>query len=108
VTTTSKILVGLVAFIGSLTVVLIVQASAHCAAFCGGEDAYYPKRWKADHHTGLTINWKFISNFPGGAFRTRLTEAAGRWNNLGQPMNFNFNGERSAYTRNCSALTNPE
>jgi hypothetical protein len=90
--------IGAAAFIGYMT----SSASAHCAGGDCGFD-WYTEEWKATHHTGLNITWRFAAGFPDGHKRDRVREAFGRWNFQGQQMQFEQLGEEQQTVESCEA-----
>jgi hypothetical protein len=73
---------SLAAVVGAVGLGLGV-AIAHPAS-----DFYWLHEWKASHHTGLHITWRFEPTFPDGARRDRVRESFGKWNDLNQQMEF--------------------
>jgi hypothetical protein len=66
-----------------LLLMVAESAMAHAAS-----DYYSLHEWKASHHTGLNVTWRFGPGFPTDAKRDRVKESFAKWNNLGQQMKF--------------------
>ena len=78
-------------FMGLLAATLSASfaAQAHTAS-----DFYGPK-WGQNH---LNPKWRFISDFPNGnGQRSRMQDGKQQWNQLGQPMSFNYDNANGDY-----------
>lgn len=59
-------------------------------ALAHDDAAWYNSKWKSDHHTGLSITWRFAPSMTDSAMKARITEAFGHWNVVGY-SNLSFN-----------------
>lgn len=69
------------------TIVVIVFMVGASAAFpvrvsAHDDGAWYNAKWKSDHHTGLSITWRFAPTVTNSTMKTRVAEAFGHWNNV--------------------------
>jgi matrixin len=55
---------------------------------------YTDGKWPSNN---LTVEWRFVSDFPSGTKRDRAQDGKQRWNAQSQPMSFNFESGQSDY-----------